>query len=240
LIKRGREVEFLLSTISEARADYKEKDRYYLSWPLRFQVLILREFARIPAREYKLFRLITNWSKTAGAWGYRKYMRGDVVLERLDWGARSAERVVGWSEVRVTVGVAENGRRRTEALKLSIVEIFTALERTKRCAQAWAHSQPEHNEALRKFINDLDRIGLELRNSVLVKARPRSAKHGSTPTGHMHEIFHCLMPAITFAETIPEQQPEYTVPLKRFYEEVHRVTRELHKQISPGVFSDED
>jgi hypothetical protein len=125
-------------------------------------------------------------------------------------------------------------------MKLSIVEIFTALERTNRCAQAWAHSQPEHDEALGKFINDLDQIGLELKNSVLVKARSRSAKHGSTPKGHMLEIIHCLTPAITFAEIISEQQPEYTVPLKRFREEVHRVTRELHEKISPGVFSDED
>lgn len=125
-------------------------------------------------------------------------------------------------------------------MKLSIVEIFTALERTKRCAQAWAHSQPEHDEALGKFINGLDQIGLELKNSVLVKARARSAKHGSTPKGHMLEIIRCLTPAITFAEIISAQQPEYTVLLKRFREEVHQVTRELHKKISPGVFSDED
>ncbi|TKB88569.1 MAG: hypothetical protein E8D41_16390 [Nitrospira sp.] len=125
-------------------------------------------------------------------------------------------------------------------MKPSIVMIFTALERTKRCAHAWAHSQPEHDEALGKFIKDLDQIGFELKNSVLVKPRSRSAKHGSTPTGHMLEIIHCLMPAITFAEIISEQQPEYTVPLKRFQEEVHRVTRELDKKISPGAVSDED
>jgi hypothetical protein len=55
-----------------------------------------------------------------------------------------------------------------KAMKLSIVEIFAALERTKRCAQAWAHSQPELDEALGKFIKDLDQIGFELKNSAIV------------------------------------------------------------------------
>jgi hypothetical protein len=105
-------------------------------------------------------------------------------------------------------------------MKPSIVEIFTALERTKRCAQAWAQSHPEHDEALSKFIKDLDQIGLELKNSVLVKARFRSSRHGRTMEGNLHEIINCLVPAITFAELISERQPEYTVPLKRFQDEV--------------------
>jgi len=125
-------------------------------------------------------------------------------------------------------------------MKLSIVEIFTALERTKRCAQAWAHSQPELDEALGKFIKGLDQIGLELKNSVVGKAKFRSARRGSTLEGDMHQIVNCLVPAIVCAELISEQQPEYTVPLKRFQEEVHRVKSELFKKISPGVFSDED
>jgi hypothetical protein len=125
-------------------------------------------------------------------------------------------------------------------MKLSIVEIFTALERTKRCAQAWAHSQPELDEALGKFIKDLDQIGLELKNSVLVKARSRSPKHGSTVEGNMHDIVNCLLPAIVLAELISEQQPEYTVPLKRFQEEVNRVKRVLIQKVYPGMFPDED
>ena len=75
-----------------------------------------------------------------------------------------------------------------KAMQPSIVEIFTALERTKKCAQAWAQSQPEHDEALGKFIKDLDQIGCELQNSVLVKARVRSVRHGSTLEGNLHEI----------------------------------------------------
>lgn len=45
----------------------------------------------------------------------------------------------------------------------SIVETFTFLERTKGCARAWSLSQPEHEEALDKFITDLDQIALELK-----------------------------------------------------------------------------
>jgi hypothetical protein len=125
-------------------------------------------------------------------------------------------------------------------MKLSIVEIFPALARTKRCAQAWAHSQPELDEALDKFIQDLDQIGLELKNSVLVKARSRSPKRGSTVEGNMHEIVNCLLPAITFAELIAEQQPEYTVPLKRFLEEVHRIKSVRFQKVYPGMFSEEE
>lgn len=127
-------------------------------------------------------------------------------------------------------------------MKLSIIEIFTALDRTKRCAQAWAQSQPEHDEALGKFIKELDQIGLELQKSVLVKPRSRSAKHGSTVEGNMFEIVNCLIPVVTFAQIIPERQPEYTVPLKRFQEEIQRVRQELIKKVKvgPGVFSDED
>ena len=138
------------------------------------------------------------------------------------------------------MGVAKVIGKGPKDMKLSIAHIFTALERTKRCAQAWAHSQPEHDEALGKFIQDLDQIRLELKNSVVKKAKSRSAKHGSIPTGHMHEIITCLMPAITFAEIISEQQPKYTAPLKRLQEEIYRVTRELLKKVSPGSVSDED
>ena len=138
------------------------------------------------------------------------------------------------------MGVAEAIKKEPKAMKLSIVDIFTALARTKRCAQAWAHSQPEHDEALGKFIKDLDQIALELKNSVSVKARSRSARHGSTVEGNLHEIVNCLVPAIAFAVIISERQPEYTVPLKRFQEEVQRVRQELIKKVSPGVLSDED
>jgi hypothetical protein len=125
-------------------------------------------------------------------------------------------------------------------MELSIVEIFTALERTKGCAHAWAQSQPEHDEALDKFITDLDQIELELQQSVLVKPRSRSAMHGSTVEGNLFGILNCLIPVITFAQIIPEQQPKYTVPLKRFQEEVQRVRQELIKKVRTGVLSDED
>jgi ferric-dicitrate binding protein FerR (iron transport regulator) len=133
-------------------------------------------------------------------------------------------------------------REEPKAMRPSIVEIFTALERTRRCAQAWAQSNPEHDEALEKFITDLDQIGCELKSSVPVKARFRSARHGSTVEGNMFGILNCLIPVITFAVIISERQPEYTVPLKRFYEEVRRVQQELIKkvQVGSGVFSDED
>jgi hypothetical protein len=141
---------------------------------------------------------------------------------------------------KAAVGVAEAIGEGPKAMKPSIVMIFTALERTKRCAQAWAQSQPEHDEALGKFIKDLNQIGLELKNSVLVKVRSRSAKHGGTVEGNMFGIVNCLTPVITFAQIISEQQPKYAVPLKRFQEEVQRVRQELIKKVSPGAFSDEN
>lgn len=125
-------------------------------------------------------------------------------------------------------------------MKPSTVEIFTALGRTKRCAQAWAQSQPEHDEALGQFIKELDQIGFELKNNVLVKARFRGSRHGGTMKGNLPEIVNCLMPAIALAELISERQPEYTVPLKRFQEEVQWVKRELIKKVYPGLLSDED
>jgi hypothetical protein len=136
--------------------------------------------------------------------------------------------------------VAEAIGEGPKAMELSIVEIFTCLERTKEYAHAWSHSQPEHDEALGKFIKDLDQIGCELKNSVLVKARVRSARHGSTLEGNLHDIVNCLVPAIAFAELISERQPEYAIPLKRFQEEVQRVKRELIQKVYPGVFSNED
>jgi hypothetical protein len=144
--------------------------------------------------------------------------------------------------VSTAVGVAKAMREEPKAMRPPIVEIFTALERTKGCAHAWAQSQPEHEEALEKFITDLDQIALELKNSVPVKARFRSARHGSTVEGNMFGILNCLIPVITFAVIISERQPEYTVPLKRFQEEVQRVRQELIKKVKagPGVFSDED
>lgn len=105
----------------------------------------------------------------------------------------------------------------------SIVETFTFLERTKGCARAWSLSQPEHEEALDKFITDLDQIALELKNSVSVKARFRSARNGSMMEWNLFEIVNCLVPVITFAEIISERQPEYTVPLKRFQGAVCRL-----------------
>ena len=90
-------------------------------------------------------------------------------------------------------------REGLKAMELSIVEIFTAVERTKEYAQSWAQSQPEHDEALGKFIKDLDHIGCELQNSVLVEARVRSVRHGSTREGSLFEILNCLIPVLTFA-----------------------------------------
>jgi hypothetical protein len=140
------------------------------------------------------------------------------------------------------VGVAEAIGEGPKAMELSIGEIFTCLKRTEECAQAWAQSQPEHDEALGKFIQDLDQIGCELQNSVSVKARVRSVRHGSMREGNLFEILNCLIPTLTFAEVLSEQQPEYAVPLKRFCEEVQRVRQELIKKVrpGPGVFSDED
>lgn len=138
------------------------------------------------------------------------------------------------------VGVAKAIGEGPKAMEPSIVEIFTFLERTKGCARAWSLSEPEHEEALDKFITDLDQIALELKNSVSVKARYRSARNGSMMEGNLFEIVNCLVPVITFAVIISERQPEYTVPLKRFQEEVQRVRQELIMKVRPGVLSDED
>jgi hypothetical protein len=129
-----------------------------------------------------------------------------------------------------------------KAMELSIGEIFTCLERIKEFAHAWAQSQPEHDEALDRFIKDLDQSGCELQNSVLVEARVRSAEHESTREGNLFEILNCLIPTLTFAQILSEQQPEYAVPLKRFYEEVQRARQDLIMKVSPGpgVLSDED
>ena len=152
---------------------------------------------------------------------------------------RREARVVGRSAAGAAVGVEKTVGEGPKNMELSIVEIFTALERTKGCAHAWAQSQPKHDEALGKFIKDLDQIGLELQKSVLVKPRSRSAKHGRTVGGNLHD---CLTPytlAVAFADLISERQPEYTVPLKRFREELQRVQQEMIKKVYPGVFSNE-
>lgn len=165
------------------------------------------------------------------------------MLEGLEKAARE-ERKGLWADPKpgVAVGVAEAIGEGPKAMELSIGDIFTALERTKQCAHDWAHSQPEHNEALGKFIKDLDQSGCELQNSVLVKARVRSAEHGSTVDGNIYNLINCLLPVTVFAEIIAEQQPEYAVPLKRFYEEVRRARQDLIKKVrpGPGVLSDED
>jgi hypothetical protein len=51
-------------------------------------------------------------------------------------------------------------------MKPSLVDIFNAIAGAKGRAQAFSQSPPEHYEAVRKFIEDLDQIGLELKNSV--------------------------------------------------------------------------
>lgn len=84
---------------------------------------------------------------------------------------------------------------------------------------------------MRKFIQDLDQIGLELQKSVLVKPRSLRAKHGSTVEGNIFEIINCLTPVTVLAELISEEQPEYAVPLKRFYEEVQRAWQELFEKV---------
>jgi hypothetical protein len=138
------------------------------------------------------------------------------------------------------VGVAEAVGEGPKDMKLSIADIFTALERTKRCAQAWAHSQPKHGEALGKFIQDLDQIRLELKSSVVGKAKLQSSRLMGTVEGNIFGIVNCLTPVTVCAEFISEQQPKYTAPLKRFQEEIYRVRRELFKKVSPGSVSDED
>jgi hypothetical protein len=147
---------------------------------------------------------------------------------------------VGGSAAGSAVGGAETMREEPKVMRPSIAEIFTALERTRRCAQAWAHSQPEHGEELNKCIKDLDQISLELKNSVVGKARLQSSRGRSMVEGNIFGIVNCLTPVITFAEIISERHQKYTVPLKRFQEEVRRVQQELFKKVSPGARSDED
>jgi hypothetical protein len=137
------------------------------------------------------------------------------------------------------VGVAGAIGEGPKAMELSIGGIFTCLERTKRCAQAWAHSQPEHGEALGKFIEDLDQIRLELKNSVVGKAKLQSSRRMGTVEGNIFAIINCLTLVTVLAELISEEQPKYTAPLKRFQEEIYRVKRELFKKVSPGSASDE-
>jgi hypothetical protein len=127
-------------------------------------------------------------------------------------------------------------------MEFSIGDIFTYLERTKEFAHAWAQSQPEHGQALGKFIRDLDQSGCELQNSVLVKARVPSAEHRSTPEGNVFGIRICVTPILALVDLLSEQQPEYAVPLKRFSEEVQRAQKDLIKKVhpDPGVLSDEN
>ena len=126
-------------------------------------------------------------------------------------------------------------------MKLSIVEIFTYIERIKECAHAWAHSQPEHGEApeygeaLGKFIQDLDQIELELRESVVGKASLQSSYRGCTVDGNIFGIINCLTHVTALADFFSEEQPEYTAPLKRFQEEISRVKGELTKKVYPGA-----
>ena len=126
-------------------------------------------------------------------------------------------------------------------MEFLIGDIFTALERTKHSAQAWAHSQPERGEApefgeaLGKFIQDLDQIELELRESVVGKASLQSSYRGCTVNGNIFGIINCLTHVTALAGFFSEEQPEYTAPLKRFQEEISRVKGELTKKVYPGA-----
>jgi len=120
-------------------------------------------------------------------------------------------------------------------MEFSIGDIFTYLERTKEIAHAWAQSQPEHDEALGKFIKDLDQIELELRESVVGKASLQSSWRGSTVDGNIFGIINSLTHVTSLADLFSEQQPEYAVPLKRFQEEIYRVKEELTKKVFPDA-----
>lgn len=122
----------------------------------------------------------------------------------------------------------------------SLDQILTVLELAKARTHTVAETHPEHDDVIRKFIKDLDQIGLELQEIVVGKASLQSSWRGSTVDGNIYNLINCLLPVTVFAEIIAEQQPEYTAPLKRFQEEIYRVKRELFKKVIPGAVSDED
>jgi hypothetical protein len=125
-------------------------------------------------------------------------------------------------------------------MKPSLVEIFNALTGAKGWAQDLAQSHPEHDEAVGKFIEDINQIAGELRDIVYGESEFPKLKHASTTEESLHNSVKFLTAARAHAELISVQHPEYTVPLKRFQKGVQRVQRELMTQVRPGVLSDED
>jgi hypothetical protein len=127
-----------------------------------------------------------------------------------------------------------------KAMKPSLVEIFNALTGAKGWAQTFAQSHPEHGGAVGKFIEDINQIARELRNIVDGESEVPKLGPGSTMEEPLHNSVRFLTSARAHAELISVWHPEYTVPLKRFQQEVQRVQRELITQVRPGLLSDED
>lgn len=125
-------------------------------------------------------------------------------------------------------------------MKPSLVEIFNPLEGAKGWAQALAQSHPEHDEAVGKFIQDINQIGRELQNIVSGESEFTKLRHGSTMEESLHNSVKLLTAVRAHAELISVRHPEYTVPLKRFQKEVQRVRRELITKVRPGLLSDDD
>ena len=125
-------------------------------------------------------------------------------------------------------------------MKPSLVEIFNALSGAKGFAQALAQSDPEHGEAVDKFIEDINQIAHELRTIVYGESEFPKLRHGSTMEESLHNSLKFLTAGRAHAELISVQHPEYTVPLKRFQREIRRVQRELITKVRPGLLSEED
>jgi hypothetical protein len=119
-------------------------------------------------------------------------------------------------------------------MKPSLVEIFNALARAKGWAQVWAQSNPDYDYRAYKFIKDLDHIGRDLNNSVNGETSFRSSRHWNTLEASWTNLFTMIAIRAAHAERISQQYREYTVPLERYREEVHRVVTELFEKAGPG------
>jgi hypothetical protein len=113
-------------------------------------------------------------------------------------------------------------------------DIFYALMATKEYAQVVSQSHPEHAQAVVKFSEEIDRIGLELNYDVGAESASPRLPERPTIQAATFDLVNFLTVARAYAQLISQRNPECMVPLKRFQEETWPIQNELIRTIRPG------
>jgi hypothetical protein len=124
--------------------------------------------------------------------------------------------------------------------KPSLIEIFNALDSATGWAEAFGIWQPEHHEAASRFIHDMHQIGLELQTACRIDTSSQTSRQGITTDAVLYDIVSCLTRARAHASFVSEQQPEYTLSLKRFQEEIQGIQGELMEKVRPVFLPEEN